>query len=263
MVSRPQSRGSGGPRLLRLVLLGCRRRGGAAAGRAFNAFSRSSCSNRNCSNRVRRFGGAAAGGGVGAFASTFGATGGAATGATFGGSGTSIRSSVPPVFPVISSPPLSRITWAKMPPCFPAGLALSVVIANANSFVSFVSSSLRRRHFGGKAQHPHLRLALERRGHGDLAEQLRHLPLLHRRALHRHRDERGGDLDAEQLARCPDRPLARVRHGGHGGLPLAGGGVRGGVHRQHRLGRFRRDHRRTLNAHTRRRPQREHRDRGP
>ena len=106
---------------------------------AFAAFSRSSWSSRSCSSLVRRFGGVAAGDGVAAFASTFGA--GGAAGATFGGIGTSMRSSVPPVLPVINSPPLSRTTWAKMPPCFPAGLVLSVVIGNASSFVSFVSSS--------------------------------------------------------------------------------------------------------------------------
>ena len=102
------------------------------------AFSRSSCSNRSCSSRVKRFGGAAGfGTGIGVGV----AIGAGVATATFGGSGTSMRSSVPPAAIVMSSPPLSRTIWAKMPPCFPTGLVLSAVMGKAISFESFVTSS--------------------------------------------------------------------------------------------------------------------------
>ena len=66
------------------------------------AFSRSSASFRSCSSRVRRFSGVI-GAGVGGFG-CIGLAGGVGVVATFGGSGTSMRSCVPPVLPVMSSP---------------------------------------------------------------------------------------------------------------------------------------------------------------
>ena len=96
----------------------CRRRGGVP-------FSRSSCSFRSCSNRVNRFsGGLGASAGFAATAVGIGVGGGAFA---FGGSGTSIRNSVPPALCTTGSPSFIATTWQKMFLCWPGGLVLSTV----------------------------------------------------------------------------------------------------------------------------------------
>src|SRR5947209_14735974 len=96
---------------------------------ALAAFSRSSCSSRSFSSRVSRFSGGLVGCSGGLVTTVIG--GGVVLG--LGGSGTSIRNSVPPVFIRIGSPFCISTTWQKMLRCCPAGLVLSTVTLNTSS----------------------------------------------------------------------------------------------------------------------------------
>src|SRR5437870_6990887 len=93
---------------------------GGAAPPLLAAFSRSSCSIRNCSSRVSRFMGGACGAGW------LGAIGGGAA-ATLGAMGTSMRSSLPPTLWTIGSPFCMTTTWQKIFLCWPGGLVASMV----------------------------------------------------------------------------------------------------------------------------------------
>src|SRR5262249_16591322 len=100
------------------------------------AFSRSSCSFRSCSSRLKRLGGA---GGAGALPTGMGVGIGGFGGSTFT-IRTSIRTSLPPVLEMIGSPFCVICTWQNRLRWMPGGLVLSVVILKAISFVSFVMS---------------------------------------------------------------------------------------------------------------------------
>src|SRR5262245_26262687 len=106
---------------------------------ALAAFSRSSCSRRNCSNRLSRFIGGALGLGAGRGAAA--AAVGAGVAPVVGGEGAAVRGSLDPTLWTLGSPFSVMITWQKMFLCVPAGAVGSTLSGNATSLESLVNFS--------------------------------------------------------------------------------------------------------------------------